>query len=249
MNLPVIFFTALFLTITGCGDKSAEKTPIPIEITQAPKRPQVTLEDWKKAVEATHEKLKVKDTGDGIESFTACFEPTPEKKKKCTNFALGERDKFKKITFYTAGVSLMVGKEISAYVSLPDNDKPALFLTPSVFSRTSWLFMKKLSIMVDGEVVLEQDLSNLKADREVFPGGVEEAVHFIAAPKQIDELRKINEETKFIIRITGEKGYVTLNDLELSAAKKTLINAVNIYDRLNNAVHDKIPTAKQETKS
>lgn len=249
MNLRTIFFAFMCLTVAGCEKESAAKIPIKVEVPQTPIAPQVTSEDWKKAVEATHEKLRVRDEGGGVEEFFACFEPTPEKKKKCTYHAFGKRDTFRKIRFYTSGIPIMIGSKISAYVSLPDNGEPSVFLAPYIFSRGSWIFMKKLAIMVDGEVILEKDLNKLEADREVFGGGVQERVDFIATPAQIEALRKIKPEGKFLVRITGEKGYITLDKEESSETKELLINVIRVYDSLNNAVKDKIPAAQQEAKS
>lgn len=251
MSMKIIFFASLCLFLTGCEDKPAAKSPAPIEISKAPEVPEppkITPEDWKKSVESTYVKSDIKDEGDGVESFFSCFEPTPEQVKKCTYYAFSKRDTFRKLRIYTSGIPNRFGSDLSAYVSLPDNGKPFFFLAPFIFSKDSWLFINKLAIMVDGEVILEKDFDELKADREVFPGGVQERVDFVATQEQIEELRKIKTDSKILIRITGDKGYVSLDKYILSH-NEVIINAIGIYDALNIAVKDKIPAVQKEKSS
>jgi hypothetical protein len=243
MSAKIIIFASLCLFIAGCEDKPAkpaEKSPAQIEISKASETPKITPEDWKKSIKSTYVESKTQDEGDGVESFFACFEPTPEKVEKCKYYAFGERDTFRKIRIYMSGFSTMQGSSLSSYVSLPDNKKPLFFLAPYIFSSDSWIFINKIAIMVDGEVILEKDFDGIEAQRNVIPDGVQERVDFVATPEQIDSLRKIKPDSKILIRVTGEKGYIILDKRVLSH-NAVIINAIGVYDALNNAVKDKIP--------
>lgn len=235
-----VICTSLCLAIAGCGEKSVAKASSAVEIITPPP---TTPEDWKIAIESTYEKTNIKNKGEGVEEFFACFEPTPEKQRKCTNYAFGKRDAFRKLRFYS-GLNVMAGNNVAVYVSLPDNSKPVLFLAPHIFSQNSWLFINKFAVMVDGDVVLEQELEHSKIDRETFPGGVEERGDFVATLSQIEALRKIKQESVVLVRITGSKGYITFDKGDASSAKESLMNIVKVYDALDNAVKNKIPSVQ-----
>ncbi|ODV43099.1 hypothetical protein AWV79_20310 [Cupriavidus sp. UYMMa02A] len=171
-------------------------------------------------------RLNAKEDGDGVESFMACFEPTSDQKKKCGFVAFGKRDAFRKLRFFETGIPMMIGSGIATYVSLKDNEAPVLFLRPFIF-RNSWLFMNKVAIMVNGDVILEQEL-NVEGDHEIFPGGVQEHNDFIATADQIQALRKIKPDSRIIVRVTGKKGYITLNNSETSDVKNRVIEVLRV---------------------
>jgi hypothetical protein len=235
-NIAFLLLASMCLSIAGCGDKSVNQSSGKIE---TPKLPSATPEDWRKAVEATYEKSEVKSKVDGVEEFFACFKPIVEKRRKCTSYAFGKRDAFRKIRFYSD--FNILGNNVAAYVSLSDNKKPILLLAPHIASQNSWIFINKLAIMIDGEVVLEQGFEDLKVDREISPEGVQERVDFIVTKTQIEALHKIKLESTVVVRITGEKGYITLDKLEASTVKESIVNMVQVYDALNSAVKDTIP--------
>jgi hypothetical protein len=215
-------------------------TPVkPMKVTA----PVVTPEDWKKALEASYRKDFAKDGKDGVEEFVACFEPNPnpKSKQKCGYIAFGKRDAFRKLRFYETGIPMMIGDGVSTYVSLEDNGNPVLFLAPYIFG-DHWMFMNKMAIMVDGDVILEHDLNQKNCDREVLPGGVQERCDFIATDLEIENLRKIKAESKVLIRISGEKGYMTLSGRDTSDVKKKIIEVLHVYGTIQAAVRDKVPT-------
>lgn len=208
-----------------------------------PRTPTLTPEDWKKALEAAYRKDSAKDGKDGVEEFVACFEPNPDpkSKQKCGYIAFGKRDAFRKLRFYETGIPMMIGDGVSTYVSLKDNGTPVLFLAPYIF-RDHWLFMNKVAIMVDGDVILEHDLNEKSADREVLPGGVQERCDFITTDLEIEDLRKIKPESNVVIRLSGEKGYITLSSRDTSDVKRKIIEVLRVYGAIQTAVKDKVPT-------
>ncbi|WP_439672894.1 hypothetical protein AEMCBJ_33510 (plasmid) [Cupriavidus necator] len=229
--------------VLGACNKNApaavEKNKTEAVTPSAPPPP--TPADWKNALESTYVKHSVKDEGDGLESFTACFEPAaPDQKKKCGAFAFGKRDAFRKLRFYETGIPMMIGNGISTYVSLKDNELPILILTPYIF-RKNWLFMNKIAVMVNGDVILEQDLNVDLAGQEIFPGGVQEHSAFAATRDQVHALRQIKPDSAVIIRFTGKKGYMTLDKADTSVVKSKIIEVLQVYDSIQKAVTDKIP--------
>ncbi|OJA50149.1 hypothetical protein BGV66_04445 [Burkholderia ubonensis] len=135
---------------------------------------------------------------------------------------------------------MMIGDGVSAYVSIKDNGSPVLFLGPYIF-RDSWLFMSKVAIMVDGDVILDQNLDVKSADREVFPGGIQEHTDFIVNNDQIEALRRMKSDSKVVVRITGTKGYMTLSKNDTAAVKNKIIEVIRVYDLIQGAVKDVIP--------
>jgi hypothetical protein len=95
--------------------------------------------------------------------------------------------------------------------------------------------------MVDGDVILDQDLDVKSAGREVFPGGVQEHTDFIANKDQIEALRHIKPDSKVVIRITGTRGYMTLGKSDTATVKSKIIEVVRVYDSIQGAVKDMIP--------
>ncbi|MDO3517747.1 hypothetical protein [Ralstonia pseudosolanacearum] len=240
--IAATLISATIFMLSACNKQASTEVKAVASVVEAakPKAPPATPEDWRKALESSYGTYSVRDEGDGVQSFMACFEPTPDRKNKCGFVAFGKRDAFRKLRFYETGIPMRIGSGISTYVSLKDNGSPKLLLAPYIF-RDNWIFMNKVAIMVDGDVILERDLELTSSDRQVFPGGVQEDCDFVATEDQIHALRKIKPDSKVLIRITGKKGYMTLTKSDTSTVKSKIIEVLRVYDTILEAVRDKIP--------
>jgi len=203
MPTRIIASLAIFILLGGCGDKADVATikvppPVPIEIPKAKPTP----EAWKAAVESLYTPLVHQPDGqdEGVTEFTACFGGVVDKHCATKEASAAKRDSFRKLRIYWASwLGTLYGNKLGAYVSLRDNQSPSIVLVPHLFSENGWLFMNQVSVMVDGDVTIDQTFSALDAKREKFPGGYQERMDLVATPTQIEALRKIKPESKVLI--------------------------------------------------
>lgn len=108
---------------------------------------------------------------------------------------------------------------VGMYLTIIECKQPILIFEP-VVNLDGWLFMNKISVMVNGAVLIEQDLAREDVERDTVPGGIRERGFWKLEPDSINALRTIASSDKAIIRLTGEKGFVTLKkDQELDFRK------------------------------
>ncbi|NKI72358.1 hypothetical protein GN109_23305 [Collimonas pratensis] len=244
--LPVVM---AFLALAGCSKTDAvveeAKTTIAPTAPTAPIAQVATMEEWTIALKSSYKEGNVEDKGDGITEFTAFFQNPDNKEERA--FTFGTRDGFRKLRFYKPGIPMPILTALKTYVSVPDGKKPVLFLSPYFWSDNGWLFMNKVSIMVDGEIVLEHDLSNSDVQRDAGRGEVEEIAHFVADDNDILALRKINKNSKVLIRFSGTKGYKNLQretkkgGNAVDTFKMDIVDALYAYDSLSKAVAGIVP--------
>lgn len=243
MNIHRLLWVFPILIIVGCSKQdstaSVDKSP-PVSIQPAPP-PSATPEDWRKALESSYFVMSKSDEGEGVTKFTACFSQLDA--KKCKNIAFASRDAFRKRYFFKSGFasSYPLGNYVASYISIGNNERPSILLAP-VFNGHSWLFIKKISFLLDGEIVLEKDFENFKVDRDAHGGGVTERFDFIVTEEQIAALRKIGQESNLLVRLTGDKGYVSLNKKEISDLKSEIANLLFAYDKINHALDGNVPS-------
>ncbi|MGB6056315.1 MAG: hypothetical protein WBG17_13875 [Burkholderiaceae bacterium] len=244
-----ILAVAVLAVLFGCGQKANPEPevvaePAKVEEPAPPPVPAATPEEWKAALLATYKEDNVEDKGDGITGFTACF--ALKEDGKCKTLSLASRDAFRKLRFYKSGWLSATGNGcpyVNSYVSVPDNDVPVLFLNPCYFSKDGWLFMEKVAIMVDGEVVLERNFDDHGVKRDAESYGVQEDYHFVATDADLQALRKISPASKVLVRLTGKKGYVSVKPKDAEEFKKEIINALYIFDTIKSAVSGHLPPA------
>lgn len=234
LGAKVLVSLVLMVIVAGCQQPAPAQ---PSTASEAPPTPQSTpvksMEDWDAALADAYEVSSVTDEGDGVSSFIACHVEEGENK----NCAISRRDAFRKLRFFAFGFSSSLSfnsePKLKIYISLPDGQAPALFLSP-VFVGDSWIFVNKVAVMIDGEVVLEQEIDHGSVEREVFPNSeVEEVANFIANNRQIEALRAINKDSEVMIRVTGSRGYVSIAESNISNFKSEIPLALAFYDRLN----------------
>ncbi|RDJ98503.1 hypothetical protein DN412_40895 [Cupriavidus lacunae] len=160
-----------------------------------------------------------------------------------------KRDAFRKLFFFTPPtfLSINASTNVHSYISIKDNDAPNLLISTYFHNKHGWLFIEKLSIMADGDVILEQDFPHSGVKRDNSSIGVEESYDFVVAPQQLTALRKVSSTTDLKIRITGGKGYYTLPKDRVKEFKEDIRQSILIFDAIDKAVAGKIPTT--ETKS
>ncbi len=231
------------LVVVACSKE------VPVPETRAPATLPVhvaTLDEWKTALASIYTRSQVEDKGDGITKFMASFHFDNDKRNDAVAF--GTRDEFRKLTIFQGGLPLKIATCVKTYVSLLDGKSPVLFLAPYYWSENGWLFMNKIAVMVDGDVVFERNFENTNVDRDTEGVGVAELYQFIATPEDITALRKIKNSSKILVRLSGTKGYVNLENgrhpKRVNATENfrlDIINAISIYDTINHATEGHLP--------
>jgi hypothetical protein len=257
--LSALILVAAMAALTGCQQKSSstesatsaaapDVTPSG-ETLPTRLRRLSTAEDWKRALEASYvEEFSAKDEGDGITSSVAyCFgaESRPDDLKECGDLMFVERDAFRRVRFFTPLNSKLYSalgdRYVFSYIALVDCGLPKYVLRPHYFSKHDWLFLNRVTIMAEGEVVLDRDLSKLKARRDAESWGVDETVEFVATDEDLAALRRVAVASKVLIRLTGEKGYVATPPDYLARFSDDVRNALVAYDKLTAALKDYVP--------
>lgn len=250
MNIRRLLWVLPILIIVGCSkqDSTASVDKLPLVSVQPAPLPSATSEDWRKALESSYVVTNKSDEGDGVTKFFACFRQIDA--KKCGNWTSASRDAFRERYFFKSGFasSFPTGNYVVSYLSLGNDERPSVMLAP-VFNGRSWLFIKKISFLLDGEIVLEKDFEHFKVDRDTHGAGVTERSDFFATEEQIAALRKIGQESNLLVRLTGDKGYVSLNKKEISDLKGEIANLLFVYDKINQALDGNVPSEPTQRKS
>lgn len=232
-----VLVASILLIAAGCSRHEVPASKVP----SAPSAAHVaTPGEWQAALASTYTESQREDNNDGTIKFMAMFNAGASKANMLT---FGERDAFRKLRIFKAGMPMRISTGVKSYVSILDNDAPVLFLQPYFWGRNGWLFMNKIAVMVDGEVVLERTCPNVQRDTEGV--GVAELCDFIASKEDIAALRKIVDSSKVIVRLTGEKGFINLESKKKYNAtnefKQDIQSAVAVYDAIDVATKDHIP--------
>lgn len=235
----------LLVSVAGCS-KITPPTVV------APKQDQAasavtthvaTIAEWTTALKSSYKQKNFLDEGDGVSKFTVSFE---DKDRAKDVMSFGKRDEFRKLRIFRTDYSYKHSTALDTYVSILDGGRPVLILSPSYLGR-SWIFMNKLSIMVDGELIFEREFEPRASDREIKGEGVVENYGLLATELEINALRKISSDSKVLIRLTGNKGYVNItvpNRGKMDAIgnfKGDIHTALVIYDAINKAIDGHIP--------
>lgn len=172
------------------------------------------LDDWLAAVAATHVKVNVRSGDDGVTEYLACFDK--ERAPDCDLRLSARVDAFRRLHFFDAPLAAWNASDpeksgMRAYLSVPDCEVPKVFFAPVFRARNSWLFINRVSIMADGKIVLDRDFANNKVDREVVYQRLTETVQLLLDSNEINAIRGMPDAADVTIRLTGEKGYITLD--------------------------------------
>jgi hypothetical protein len=242
----VFLVTALTALIASCAKESpslsADPTASAPSPAPLPAKAPATMGEWKAALLSTYEEAYVEDKGDGITEFIAKFQ-----KDGKLLLMFSKRDAFKKMRVYTcfdsSSLDSTIGGYIKSYVGVLDGNRASFVMQPTYFGKDGWLFMNKVAIMVDGEVVLEKEIPSSEVERDAESWGVNEVYTFLTDQEDIAALRKVSEKSAVSIRLTGTKGYVSANKDVVAKFKRDMACGLYVYDAINNALASHIPPA------
>ena len=242
MKKPIVVAVLAVFALGGCSKPAAQAAsessgaPSASVVAGAQAAPPPTMADWTRALGSVYQEKRRKDEKDGVTSFLAYFEFPPASKRLPHALAFGRRDAFRNLRFYTPGVQMEIDTSLETYISLRDGKLPVMVMKPFYFGPNGWLFMEQVAVMVDGEVVFSRDFKNIRVDTDQLPGGVTEQYDFVATPDDIEGLRKIHPNSKIVIRISGKKGYVTVDKFMTGQFRDNIQDALRMYDAMTGAL-------------
>ncbi|UGQ45095.1 hypothetical protein [Massilia endophytica] len=256
MMKSLAFVGLICVSLIGCG-RSAQADSRP-SASQVGER-SATAEQWSRAVNGTFDKISVKQLRDkknpayvldsgitdenGVTDFFACFDKAPP---KCDLSMVGRRDNFRKILFFRdpvlrwstdgAKYSGPTGKaSIDGYISLKDCSHPKILLEPT-FRGGEWLFIERLGIMADDSLVIDRELDLGSIEKENSHNAVSESIHIMLTDPELGALRKIVTAQQVLIRITGKKGYIGIDQQGTKAFVQGMSKTLRLYDALGHAI-------------
>jgi hypothetical protein len=186
-------------------------------------------ERWEQALTQVFTTQDQSTNNEGVTKFTACFDAA------CGMRMRAQRDAFRKLRHFFGDEKSKVSlaSTANAYVALSDCQRPNLFLTTLMVRRGDWLFMKKLAVMADGEVVFERD--DLNTHRDNTSGWVLESADLPVLPREVGGLRRVTGAGEVIVRLTGDRGYETLGKVATQEFRASLAKSMEAYLRLDKA--------------
>jgi hypothetical protein len=248
-----VAITAMLLLITavsGCSEQKgsssdkAKQPAIAAVVTSAEAvRPAYTKADWLNSIEANYSLGETRQAGDGVTESIACF---PAGTTDCQAKSFFKFDAFRKLRHYTplgAQLGAHAHRYLQTYIALPDCKSPLYILRPKHFSSNGWLFLNRVAIMADNQIVLDHPIPHHEVEKEVYPGGVEEQAAFVVSNEQLNALRGMHTAAKISIRLTGEKGYSMVKPEDAAMFIKDTKAALTIYDTLTQAAERAMPSS------
>lgn len=248
---------------TGCSpntsvDGNGATAGTTVVAANSPTSQTATAEQWQTAVKGVFDKVNLKklrdkrtpeyilDDGktdaDGVAEFFGCFDKAPP---KCDVIVSGRRDGFRKIQFLydplwkwdESGAQYFKGSgksSVDGYISLIDCGQPKMLLQPT-YRSGSWIFMERFSLMVDGTVVIDRKFDIGQVERNNSHNSVSETAHFILNENELKSLRKVDQSKQILIRLTGQKGYSSIDPDGSKAFAQGIPKLLRMYDDLDHA--------------
>lgn len=225
----------------ACGQKDSPQAAVPIAAASVPKSKPATLDDWRRAMAAAYEESQVEKTEDGITDFIALFP------KKGGVLAFGKRDAFQKAYIFKPGSTQLhwdLGPNVRCFVVAPEGFPPYVIVSPQYWGRDGYILLRKLAILVDGELLFEKSFQVTDVKRGRYGAGVNETANIALSGDELLPFRKITKDSTIAIRITGDREYINLKNAgikPIDSFKAAIIESLFIYDSIDRATAGHLP--------
>lgn len=246
-TVKILLAFGCLLILNACSrGESASTTPgQPLQVVPAPSKRVATMAEWTEALRGTYTEKYIEDEGNGVIQSMAVFQ-----KKR---FTQATRDGFRQLRIFA--ISDMLPRHtftsVKTFVSVPDGGLPVLFLVPCVWSRGPPLEIISVAIMINGAVVLSRDFRPGRVERQQSGAGIAEYYQFPPTKQEIEALRQIDSASTVLVRISGNRGHTGLkgkgkHDQDTTTNfKKSIQDALYIYDTINRALEHHLPPGQE----
>lgn len=234
--------TILSVFVSSCEDKKEDATQ-KNQVQAPPPNAKFEKDEWIKAFKSTFSESDVRVNDDGVKSYRACFlEENESDKKECKTGIEGKHDGFRKIDHLTPPKTAweVATKEysknsfIGIYIAARECNAPLIFLAP-VVKKNGWLFMNQISLMADGDLVIDKRIDTNSVEQNIIRGSsIEEISHVALNEKDIESFERFMKAEKQIIRITGKDNkYLTFNENDLSLDGRVVLE---VYKKIQSSL-------------
>lgn len=145
----------------------------------------------------------------------------------------GSRDKMSKISFFSAKDKNLLTTRLDPYIAVADMGSPVIRMR-EVYFGDDWVFVDKVRIMCDDEVIYERSFDHNEFVRNNSGGSVWETGDYVAREYEIAALRKILAAKETVVRFEGRERQRdhTVTKQEV----KNLRAVLTAYDSLTSAI-------------
>lgn len=230
------------VAISACGERAVDSNTSNViqKNSDDTAKPSYTKEMWRADLLTPFNVSGVETDDDGMTKYLACQSSasTPDGKCKDGYFAFGKRDAFRKLDHLIPAWTRLDGfskssSKIGIYIAAAECKPIEIILAPAVHENSGWLFMRKLSLLADGELAFERSFEHHDVERDNDARWIHERVDFVLKRQEIEQLRKYSSASQRVARITGDKGYITISKDPLEHFNKDAANILMMYDDIN----------------
>lgn len=237
MRKIAIVTCALILSACDNGKEIDTSTPA-TSVAAAPLRT-FTKEQWQAAFLTAFEQSSIKQGDNGVTESVACFEKSSD--GKCATPMFVKSDSFQKLHAFTPTETKInniadIYTNVRVYVSIKECNEPLIIISPAVNKKGGWLFMKSIGFMADNEVQTQRAFEFNDVSREQDYPWVNEKAYFVPNEQELGKLRNFASGKARIIRISGEKGFLTVEKRLTEAFTNDLATAVSAASKLSDVL-------------
>ncbi len=244
MAMKNVMVVMLALLMAACGSGSSDnaaKNP-----SQEKVKTPYTANEWRRDFLSSFRVLDEKPTNDdGIKEYRACFEP---KEESCGKTLFGQYDGFNKFDrLDLPGNELReMASRYAVYkkpyelallgrVVAPECSKAFVQINPKLYAK-NWMFLEKISMMADGNVVFEKTVESNSIKRQTTEDGLLENWGFLLQSEDIGNLERFIKSDHKLIRVTGQKGFISVPKDDVDSFSRDLASLLTVTQQINSAV-------------
>lgn len=239
----ILFAVAISACNKQPNESVSEDKQVKNAVTLEQKKP-YTSSDWERDFSSTFVASKKDSDGEGISSYKACF---GESDGKCDISMSGRRDAFRKVDQLTPvltvwqkyAVRLADKGRSASFVDLrvvaPNCREAVVVLNPTL-NASKWLFMDKIGFMGDGVLLYEKNADHQAVSRDVDGVRVWESWSFKLEQEDYEKIAQFSSAKEKVIRLTGEKGYFTMEKDSVDVFGKEIPEAIKVANKINDAL-------------
>ena len=158
--------------------------------------------------------------------YDVCF----LKDDECEISAKAFRDEFNKVTFYSTPSYFTPEKShASFYLLLKEGQRPYVQMR-LVYVGKEWAHIDKASILVNGEFVFNEKISEVRMQRKAVTGSLVYELSDLPLNEQLNVIRKIADAQSISVRLEGSTGSVALDSEALTNFKQQANEVLSMYE-------------------
>ena len=175
---------------------------------------------------------KVMEAPNANYKFDACFLQDDD----CVAHSSAYRDVFRGVTYYYAPSRQSIAKNnVLFYLSLKDGQRPQIVMRVIYFGE-DWLYLKHISLLADGKVVYQQDISPDQSQRQAVTGSQLYEFGDILMIDNRDVIEQIANAGAVALKMSGKGGEAYLDERMLVNMQLQAGEILLMYDLLENAI-------------